>query len=53
MKTQEHASKPRYKARLVVKAFEQKKGTDFDENFSPVVEMYVIQIVLGLTSSTA
>ncbi|GJV87895.1 putative RNA-directed DNA polymerase [Tanacetum coccineum] len=42
---------PRYKARLVVKGFSQKRGIDFDEIFSPVVKMGSIQVVLGLAAS--
>ncbi|CAL5395058.1 unnamed protein product [Camellia sinensis] len=40
----------KYKARLVVKGFRQKKGIDFDEIFSPVVKMTSIQVVLGLAA---
>ena len=41
----------KYKARLVVKGFGQKKGIDFDEIFSPVVKMCSIRVILGLTAS--
>uniref|UniRef100_A0A2N9GFS8 Integrase catalytic domain-containing protein n=1 Tax=Fagus sylvatica TaxID=28930 RepID=A0A2N9GFS8_FAGSY len=41
----------KYKARLVVKGFNQKQGIDFDEIFSPVVKMSSIRVILGLTAS--
>ena len=51
LKTQENSSKPKYKARLVVKGFAQKKGIDFDEIFSPVVKMSSICVALGMAAS--
>jgi transposase InsO family protein len=51
VKTEENTSRPRYKARLVVKGFSQRKGIDFDEIFSPVVKMGSIRVVLGLAAS--
>ena len=51
IKHEEHNSKPRFKARLVVKGFSQRKGIDFDEIFSPVVKLTSIRTVLGLASS--
>ncbi|CAH9138620.1 unnamed protein product [Cuscuta epithymum] len=51
VKTEEHTSQPRYKSRLVVKGFSQRKGIDFDEIFSPVVKMGSIRVVLGLAAS--
>ncbi|CAH9124988.1 unnamed protein product, partial [Cuscuta epithymum] len=50
IKTEESSSKPRYKARLVVKGFGQEKGIDFEEIFSPVVKMSSIRVVLGLAA---
>ncbi|KAL6977755.1 hypothetical protein U1Q18_052729 [Sarracenia purpurea var. burkii] len=48
VKQDEHTSQPRYKARLVVKGFTQRKGVDFGEIFAPVVKMQSIRVVLGL-----
>ena len=50
LKTEGNNSQLRYKARLVVKGFSQKKGVDFEENFSPVVKMSSIRVVLGLAA---
>ena len=41
----------RYKARLVVKGFNQKKGVDFDEIFSLVVKMSSNRVFLRLAMS--
>jgi len=51
LKSEENNSQPRYKARLVVKGFGQKKGIDFEEIFSPMVKMSSIRVVLGLTTN--
>jgi len=51
IKGEEHNLKPRYKARLVVKGFGQRKGFVFDEIFSPVVKMSSIRTVLDLATS--
>ena len=45
---EEEGGKKRFKARLVVKGFAQKKGIDFDEIFSFVVKMTSICIVLSI-----
>ena len=51
LKLEESNSQPRYKARLVVKGFRQKKGIDFEEIFSPVMKMSSIRVALGLAAS--
>jgi hypothetical protein len=47
---EEDGGKWRYKARLVVKEFSQKKGIDFDEIFSHVVKMTSIRTILSLVA---
>jgi len=52
VKQESNSTSPRYKARLVVKGFRQKKkGIDFNEIFSPVVKMSSIRIVLSLATT--
>ena len=51
LKTGEDGSTPKYKARIVVKGFQQKKGVDFDEIFAPVVKMTSIRTVLSMAAS--
>ena len=47
---EEDGGKQRYKARLVVKGFAQKKGIDFDETFSPIVKMNLMRTILSLVA---
>ena len=51
LKTVNNGSQLRYKARLIVKGFNQKKGINFEEIFSPVVKMSSIRVVLGLADN--
>lgn len=48
---EEDGGQKRFRVRLVVKGYVQKKGIDFDEIFSPMVKMTTIQAVLGLVAA--
>jgi hypothetical protein len=47
---EEDGGKKRYKARLVVKGFAQKKCIDFNEIFSPIVKMTSIRTILSVVA---
>ena len=51
IKYEENNTQPRYKARLVVKGFGQKKGINYDKFFSHIVKMSSIRIVMALVAS--
>ena len=48
---EEDEGRKRYRARLVVKGFAQQNGVDFNEIFSPVVEMQTIRLALGMVAT--
>ena len=51
LKPADGGNPPRYKARIVVKGFHQKKGVDIDKIFAPVVKMTSIQTMLSIAAS--
>ena len=51
VKHESNSASLRYKARLVVKGFRQRKGVDFNEIFSPVVKMSSIRTMLSLAAT--
>ncbi|CAM8949434.1 unnamed protein product [Rhodiola kirilowii] len=51
LKRDENQQLTKFKARLVVKGFDQKAGVDFNEIFSPVVKMTSIRVILGMAAS--
>ena len=46
----EHNGTKRYKAKIVVKGFQQQKGIDFNEIFSHVVKLTTIIYVLSIVT---
>nr|KYP73744.1 Retrovirus-related Pol polyprotein from transposon TNT 1-94 [Cajanus cajan] len=46
VKYENNSTSLRYKVKLVVKCFSQRKGVDFNEIFSPMVKMTSIRTVL-------
>jgi len=51
MVKEEHDGNKGYKARLVVKGFQQKRYIDYDEIFSPIVKMSTIRLVLSIMAA--
>ena len=46
----EYDGSKRYKARLIAKGFQQKKGIDYSKIFSPIVKTSTIRLVLGMVA---
>jgi hypothetical protein len=44
------SSDPKYKARIIAKGFQQEYGMDFDQIFSPVIELSTLHFLLGVVA---
>ena len=53
VKMQPDGSIERYKARLVAREFSQQCGLDYDETFSPVVNIIIVRVLIALAVSKA
>ena len=47
-KIKDEADSKRYKARLVARGFSQKKGTDYNDIFAPVVRMDSVRLLFSV-----
>jgi len=50
VKVKENGEIDIYKARLVAKGFEQRKGYDYEEIFSPVARMEIVRLIISLAA---
>ena len=51
VKLNPYGSINRYKARLVVKGYTQKYGTDCEDTFAPIAKMNTIQVFISLAAN--
>jgi hypothetical protein len=50
LKRNEHGAMVKYKARLVVKDYAQRRGIDYDEVFAPVARLDIVRLLIDLAT---